>query len=66
MLFLGIDQLARQRTVSLHDQQGDVLRARQVSTKRDKVLELFDPFTRRCARSDERFIAIVAVYGFNA
>ena len=31
MLFLGIDQHARQLTVSLRDQYGDVLLARQVS-----------------------------------
>ncbi len=33
MLFLGIDQHARQLTISLRDQQGDVLLARQVSTR---------------------------------
>ena len=33
MLFLGIDQHARQLTVSLRDQKGDVILARQVSTQ---------------------------------
>ncbi len=33
MLFLGIDQHARQLTVSLRDQNGDVILARQVSTQ---------------------------------
>ncbi|WP_339747590.1 hypothetical protein [uncultured Rubinisphaera sp.] len=33
MLFLGIDQHARQLTVSFRDQQGDVLLARQVPTR---------------------------------
>ena len=42
MLFLGIDQHARQLTVSLRDQHGDVLLARQVSTRPAKVLEFFD------------------------
>ena len=33
MLYLGIDQHARQITISLRDDQGDVLQARQVSTQ---------------------------------
>ncbi|WP_296457055.1 hypothetical protein [Rubinisphaera sp.] len=50
MLFLGIDQHARQLTVSLRDQQGDVLLARQVSTRPAKILQFFDQFNQRCAR----------------
>ncbi len=65
MLFLGIDQHARQLTVSLRDQQGDVLLARQVSTRPDKILEFFDLLTKRCAQSKEQFIAVVEVCGFN-
>ncbi|WP_296458534.1 hypothetical protein [Rubinisphaera sp.] len=42
MLFLGIDQDARQLTISLRDQQGDVLLARQVSTRPEKILQFFD------------------------
>ena len=42
MLFLGIDQHARQLTISLRDQQGDVLLARQVSTRPGKILQFFD------------------------
>ena len=42
MLFLGIDQPARQLTVSLRDQHGDVLRARQVSRRPANDLELSD------------------------
>jgi hypothetical protein len=42
MLFLEIDQHARQLTVSLRDQNGDVSLARQVSTQPDKVLDSFD------------------------
>ena len=49
MLFLGIDQHARQLTVSLRDQQGDVVLARQVSTRPSKILQFFDQLTQRCA-----------------
>ena len=65
MLFLGIDQHARQLTVSLRDQQGDVLLARQVSTRPAKVLKFFDQLTQRCAEAGERFIAVLEVCGFN-
>lgn len=40
MLYLGIDQHARQITVSLRDENGDVIEARQVSTK--PAEELYD------------------------
>src|SRR5262249_16862285 len=36
MLYLGIDQHARQITISLRDDNGDVVQARQVSTQPDK------------------------------
>src|SRR5215207_4699026 len=65
MLFLGIDQHARQLTVSLRDQHGDVILARQVSTQPDKVLDFFDQLTRCCAQRQEPFIAVVEVCGFN-
>ena len=35
MFYLGIDQHARQLTISLRDEQGDVVQARQVSTQPD-------------------------------
>ena len=38
MLYLGIDQHARQITISLRDDTGDVLQARQVSTRRSLIL----------------------------
>ena len=50
MLFLGIDQHARQLTVSLRDQHGDVLLARQVSTQLDKDCDGFDPLIAHCLR----------------
>ncbi|TWT60911.1 hypothetical protein [Rubinisphaera italica] len=57
MLFLGIDQHARQLTVSLRDQQGDVLLARQVSTRPVKILQSFDQLKQRFAEHNESFIA---------
>ena len=49
MLFLGIDQHARQLTVSLRDQHGDVILARQVSTQPERILDLFDQVTTESA-----------------
>jgi hypothetical protein len=37
MLYLGIDQHARQLTISLRDESGDVLKARRVSGLRSQV-----------------------------
>ena len=45
MLFLGIHQHARQFTVSLRDQNGDVILAGQVSTQPDNILDFFDPLS---------------------
>src|SRR5215468_10303331 len=45
MLYLGIDQHARQITISLRDQGGDVLQARQVSTQPEKVHAFFRQLT---------------------
>ncbi|HBN75424.1 MAG TPA: hypothetical protein DD473_06325 [Planctomycetaceae bacterium] len=50
MLFLGIKQHARHFTVSLRDQQGDVLLARQVSTRPGKNLQFFDQLIQHCAQ----------------
>ncbi len=41
MLYLGIDQHARQITISLRADNGDVLQARQVSTQPDKIHAFF-------------------------
>lgn len=65
MLFLGIDQHARQLTVSLRDQSGEAILARQVSTQPEKILEFLDQLPRRCAQREEQFIAVVGVCGFN-
>ena len=65
MLYLGIDQHARQLTISLRDDSGDVLLARQVSTRPEKINEFFQRLTRERLRNDEQFIAVVEVCGFN-
>ena len=59
MLYLGIDQHARQITISLRDDYGDVILARQVSTKPDKINAFFDGLTRDRAQSDESFVAVL-------
>jgi transposase len=65
MLFLGIDQHARQLTISLRDQNGDVILARQVSTQPERALEFFDQLTLCSAQRQEPFIAVLEVCGFN-
>src|SRR6476469_9136597 len=65
MLFLGIDQHARQLTVSLRDEHGDVLLARQVSTEPQKVQAFFQQLTRERLRDGESFVAVLEVCGFN-
>jgi hypothetical protein len=65
MLYLGIDQHARQITISLRDDQGDVVQARQVSTEPKKINAFFQQLTRERLRSDESFVAVLEVCGFN-
>ena len=65
MLYLGIDQHARQITISLRDENGDVLQARQVSTQPEKINEFFQRLTRERLRKGESFIAVLEVCGFN-
>ncbi len=65
MLYLGIDQHARQITISLRDENGDVVQARQVSTQPEKINAFFQQLTRERARNDEPFVAVLEVCGFN-
>ena len=65
MLYLGIDQHARQITISLRDESGDVLQARQVSTRPAKINAFFQELTRERLRNDQQFVAVVEVCGFN-
>lgn len=65
MFYLGIDQHARQLTISLRDENGDVIEARQVSTQPEKVNAFFTNLTRERLRSGEEFVAVLEVCGFN-
>ncbi len=64
MFYLGIDQHARQLTVNLRDQNGDVRLRKQVSTRPAKVIRFFEELTACCAASGCGFWAIVEVCGF--
>src|SRR5499425_2060450 len=65
MVYLGIDQHARQITISLRDESGDVLQARQVSTQPEKVHAFFQQLTRQRLTAEESFVAVLEVCGFN-
>src|SRR5436309_936794 len=65
MLYLGIDQPARQITISLRDDSGDVLLARQGSTQPEKVNAFFQQLTRERLHDGEPFVAVLEVCGFN-
>src|SRR5262245_26055196 len=65
MLYLGIDQNARQLTISLRGENGDVLQARQVSTEPERVHAFFEQLTRERLRDGESFVAVLEVCGFN-
>lgn len=65
MLYLGIDQHARQITISLRDDNGDVIQARQVSTQPEKINTFFADLTRERLRKGEEFVAVLEVCGFN-
>ena len=65
MFYLGIDQHAKQLTINLRNQAGDVVLRRQVSTRPEKLLEFFEALTKRCLENDCGFWAIVEVCGFN-
>src|ERR1043165_4478328 len=65
MLYLGIDQHARQLTVSLRDEAGDVVLSRQVSTEPDRIRAFFDQLTRDRLQGGESFAAVLEVCGFN-
>jgi transposase len=66
MLYLGIDQHARQITISLRAESGDVAQARQVSTEPKKIDAFFQQLTRERLRNGEELVAVLEVCGFNA
>jgi len=65
MLYLGIDQHARQITISLRDESGEVLQARQVSTQPEKIRAFFQQLIRERLPAGESFVAVLEVCGFN-
>jgi hypothetical protein len=65
MLYLGIDQHARQITISLRDESGDVQQARQVSTQPEKVYAFFQQLIRQRLPAGASFVAVLEVCGFN-
>ncbi len=65
MWYLGIDQHARQLTISLRDDHGDVLQARQVSTQPERIHAFFQQLTRERLHHGECFVAMLEVCGFN-
>jgi len=65
MLYLGIDQHARQITISLRDDSGDVVQARQVSTQPERVHAFFQQLTRERLTAGASFVAVLEVCGFN-
>lgn len=64
MLCLGIDQHRKQLTVSIRNEQGDVVLKRQVSTEWDRVRKFFEEL-RELAEPEGGFLAIVEICGFN-
>src|SRR5208337_1423017 len=64
MLYLGIDLHRAQMTVSLRNENGDVILRRQVSTRWPK-LEEFRAQLQQAGATGEKFIAIVEVCGFH-
>lgn len=65
MLYLGIDQHARQLMISLRDGSGDVLQARQVSTRPEKIQAFLTKLTKERLRDDELLFAVVEAFGFH-
>jgi transposase len=64
MLYLGIDLHRKQMTVSLRNDDGDVLLRRQVSTRWPKLGE-FREQLHQAAATDEKYVAVVEVCGFH-
>ena len=60
MLYVAIDQHAKQITVAIRDDQGEDVLKRQVSTRPEKISEFFD----RVVAMDAEFMAILESCGF--
>jgi transposase len=61
MLYVAIDQHAKQITVAIRNDQGEDVLKRQVSTRPEKLKEFFD----QVVEMDVEFIAILESCGFN-
>ena len=61
MLYLAIDQRAKQITVCVRNEEGDTVLRRQVSTRPEKIQAFFQQLTEM----DNQFMAILEVCGFN-
>jgi transposase len=64
MLYLGIDQHAKQLTIDLSNENGDLLLHRQVKTKHSSLVEFLGDL-RKQAEPEGGYMAIVEVCGFN-
>ena len=63
MLYLGIDQHAKQLTLSLRSSEGQTILNRQVSTQPQRCLEFLQTLSEKAG--PEGYAAIVEVCGFN-
>ncbi len=61
MLYVAIDQHAKQITVCIRNEDGDTVLRRQVSTRPEKIEAFFQQLTEL----DAQFMAILEVCGFN-
>ena len=61
MLYLAIDQHAKQITVCVRNEDGDTVLRRQVSTRPEKI----EAFFQQLAEMETEFMAILEVCGFN-
>jgi transposase len=61
MLYVAIDQHAKQITVAIRNEQGEDVLKRQVSTRREKIEQFFNSVVAM----DSEFMAILESGGFN-
>ena len=61
MLYLAIDQHAKQITICVRNEEGETVLRRQVSTRPEKIEAFFGQLTQM----DAQFMAILEVCGFN-
>lgn len=64
MLYVAVDQHAKQLTVSVRDEAGDVVLRRQVSTEWERVRRFWGEIRERAA-DQGGFVVILEVCGFN-